>query len=243
MAAIERDGRLDRGHAWVCSDVTELNAAVGSWAGREPMLLQQFISGVGHGLFGLATERGVIGWSAHRRVRMMNPQGSGSSACVSEEVDDGLRAIADRFVAQCAWRGLFMIELLRDESGKFWFMELNGRAWGSMALARRLGFEYPAWAARLALTPQAEIPLPAPADNPLICRHLGREVLHLMFVARGSKSKALVRWPSFWTTMRQVCRFSRNEGWYNWRADDRTVFINDTIATVAGQVFKPKRRS
>jgi hypothetical protein len=94
MAAIERDGRLDRGRAWVCADEEELRRAVDAWAGREPMLLQQFVAGIGIGLFGLAAERGVIGWSAHRRVRMMNPQGSGSSACISEEVDQSLRAVA-----------------------------------------------------------------------------------------------------------------------------------------------------
>lgn len=243
MAAIERGGRLDRGRAWVCADAGELSAAVGKWAGAEPMLLQQFVSGAGQGIFGLAAAQGVIGWSAHRRLRMMNPQGSGSSACVSENVDEGLRAVAERFIAQTGWRGLFMIELLRDEAGNVWFMELNGRAWGSMALARRLGFEYPAWAAKLALSPQAEIRLPARAQAPLVCRHLGRELLHLLFVARGSKSKALARWPSLWTALRQVCSFSRNEGWYNWRADDRRVFINDTITTVAAQVFKPKKRS
>ena len=41
--------------------------------------------------------------------------------------------------------------LLRDGEGTAWFMELNGRAWGSMALARRLGHEYPRWAVQAAL--------------------------------------------------------------------------------------------
>ena len=50
---------------------------------------------------------------------------------------------------------MFMIELLRDRTGKVWFVELNGRPWGSMALSRRQGFEYPAWHVKLAIDPQS----------------------------------------------------------------------------------------
>jgi predicted ATP-grasp superfamily ATP-dependent carboligase len=241
LAEAERGGKLGRGRAWVCSDRTELEAAVKSWAGREAMLLQQYVSGVGEGLFGLAREGGVVGWSAHRRVRMMNPQGSGSSACVSQEVDADLRAAGERFMALSGWRGIFMIELLREESGKVWFMELNGRPWGSMALARRLGFEYPAWAVKLALDAGSEVRPPAPTTEPLLCRNLGRELLYLLFVWRGPKSKALTQWPSSWSALREVLHFTRNDRWYNWRGDDRKVFFSDTIGTVKNQLFKAKR--
>ena len=43
---------------------------------------------------------------------------------------------------------MFMLELLRDAAGTPWFMEVNGRPWGSMALAVRRGFDYPVWAVR-----------------------------------------------------------------------------------------------
>ena len=240
LAEAERGGKLGRGRSWTCSDRTELEAASNRWAGREPMLLQQFVAGVGEGLFGLARDGGVLGWSAHRRLRMMNPQGSGSSACVSRGVETDVRLAGERFIALSGWRGLFMIELLREESGKVWFMEFNGRAWGSMALARRLGFEYPAWAVRLALDPRAEVRPPAPAEEPVICRNLGRELLYLLFVLRGPKSKALTRWPSFRGALREVLHCARNERWYNWRADDRKVFFSDAIGTVKDQLCRAK---
>jgi hypothetical protein len=240
-ASREQNGQLARGRAWTCADRAELEAAVRRWGECEPMLLQQYVSGVGEGLFGLAAEGGVIGWSAHRRLRMMNPQGSGSSACVSRDVDPQLRAAGERLIALSGWRGLFMIELLRDESDHVWFMELNGRAWGSMALARRMGFEYPAWALQLALKPEAQIVVPPPVRQTLVCRHLGRELLHLLFVMRGPKSKALTRWPSRWSAARQVLSFNRKDRWYNWRVDDRKVFFSDAISTVKGQLFKAKR--
>ena len=57
---------------------------------------------------------------------MMNPHGSGSSACVSQPVPVDLRSIALRFVREAQWVGLFMIEMLRDNAGDLWFIEFNG---------------------------------------------------------------------------------------------------------------------
>ena len=191
------------------------------------MLVQPFISGHGEGVFGLATAEGVQGWSAHRRLRMMNPHGSGSSACVSQPVATETRAVVERFIQQAGWRGLFMVEFLRDRAGKPWFVEFNGRPWGSLALARRQGLEYPAWAAKLALTPEARIASRSPEEKPVVCRNAGREFMHLLFVLRGPKSEALREWPSFWRTSGDMLRVRRNDFFYNWRRDDLSVFFCD----------------
>jgi predicted ATP-grasp superfamily ATP-dependent carboligase len=240
-ATSQRGAGLAKGRGWICSDRAELEGALKSWNGGTPMLLQQFVPGVGEGLFGLATDRGVIAWSGHRRLRMMNPHGSGASACITAPAaDSASRSAAEKFLTACGWRGLFMIEQLRDDAGKLWFIEFNGRCWGSMALARRAGLEYPAWAVEMARDPDVAINVPPAKENAIICRHLGRELLHLMFVLRGSKSKALIEWPSFGGSLRQVCRWGRNEHWYNWREDDKKVFFADVYGTVRDQLFKPK---
>jgi hypothetical protein len=241
LAAVQRAGTLSRGHGWTCADWSELKSAVGLWAGRGRMFLQQFVPGIGEGIFGLATSRGVLAWTAHRRVRMMNPQGSGSSACTAvPHLDERCKASAEHFLQDCGWQGLFMIEMLRDDSGKLWFMEFNGRAWGSMALARRLGFEYPAWAVQMALDAAAPLEIPQPTDALPVCRHLAREILHLLFVLRGSRSKALVHWPSIWTALSQVCRIGRHDCWYNWRNDDRKVFVSDFFGSLWTQIVGTK---
>lgn len=243
LAAAEDAGVLLRGRSWICADWAELKSAISQWGGRGPMLLQQFVQGVGEGIFGLATPRGVLGWSGHRRVRMMNPQGSGASACTAvPHIDEKSRAGAERFLNACGWQGLFMLEMLRDDSGKLWFIEFNGRAWGSMALARRLGFEYPAWAVQLALNSDASLQIPEPRDTIPVCRHLAREILHVLFVLRGSPSKAFVHWPSIWTTLSQVCRIGRNDCWYNWRKDDPKVFFRDSFGSLWTQFGRIKAR-
>jgi predicted ATP-grasp superfamily ATP-dependent carboligase len=238
--AVSRDGAgISKGRGWICSDRRELEAAVKSWGGRGVLLMQQYIPGVGEGLFGLATAGEVIAWSGHRRLRMMNPHGSGASACApATELDRASQTAAESFLASCGWKGWFMIELLRDHTGKLWFIEFNGRAWGSMALARRAGLEYPAWTVQMALQPGIKIEVPARGDGSIVCRHLGREMVHLLFVLRGSRSKALKDWPSFWATCSNVLRVRKNERWYNWRPDDRRVFVSDTLSTIRNQLLK-----
>jgi hypothetical protein len=169
---------------------------------------------------------------------MMNPQGSGSSACVSQAVLDDLKANAERLTSAAGWQGLFMIELLRDKSGKVWFVELNGRSWGSMALSRRQGFEYPAWTVNLALGEENEAALRVPAESGAVCRNVGRDFMHLLFVLRGAKSKALTNWPPIWKTIAAVLWLHKGDSYYNWRRDDRRVFFADTYYTIHDNLFK-----
>ena len=239
-AVCEANGRLVRPPGVVCATEAELEvAAARSWHG--PVLIQPLIRGVGEGLFGHAGRDGVTGWSAHRRVRMFNPHGSSSSACESIDVDAQLVEPACRFLETIGWRGMFMLEFLRDADGTPWFMELNGRAWGSMALARRRGFEYPAWTVNAALDPLYEPTVPERPPAAL-CRNLGLELVHLMFVVRGPQSDTPVEWPRLGRAIRDV--FGRHAGGhlYNWNAAQPRVLLSDTTGTVAGTALRVFRR-
>ena len=234
------EGRVFSCRKWICANGTELERAIAEWKERVPLLAQSFITGVGEGVFGLAASEGVRAWSGHRRVRMMNPQGSGSSACISQPVSQEVRQNAENLIAKAGWSGLFMIELLRDEAGKIWFVELNGRPWGSMALCRRQGLEYPAWHVNLALDKNSNAGNVVPSDPRILCRHAGREFMHVLFVLRGARSNALNRWPSFWKTIADMLRFRREDGLYNWRSNDKKVFWADFYYTIHDNVFKSR---
>jgi predicted ATP-grasp superfamily ATP-dependent carboligase len=239
--AIQRnEATLGAGARRACADAAELTPALGRARPDAPFLLQPFIAGVGEGLFGIARDGEVEHWSAHRRVRMMSPQGSGSSACVSIPVDPELRDGAAAMLREVGWDGIFMVEMLRDGDGKAWFVELNGRAWGSMALARRQGLEYPAWAVDARLGGQ----LPAaPAGPPeeIVCRHLGRELIHLLMVLRGRPTEALTLWPSRLGTLRAVLTFRRRDRWYNLESGRGGLFVYDTVRTVGKEVARVLR--
>jgi hypothetical protein len=234
----EQDGRLARSPNHFCGTRAELERTVRAWDGREEMLAQPLLSGVGEGLFGMAGPDGLVALSAHRRIRMMNPEGSGSSACVSIPVDPELAAAAGRMLGEAGWSGMFMLEFLRARDGRAWFMELNGRPWGSMALARRAGLEYPAWAMAQLRDPAFTPAGPEPSEG-LVCRHLGRELVHVLMVMRGPTSTGLSRYPSRWRTIREVLRIRRGERWYNWRRTDWALFLDDALQTVLGSL--PRR--
>jgi hypothetical protein len=230
-ALYEVGGRLVRPTGVVAANDDELLSAQSSmW--QSPLLVQPHIQGgIGEGLFGHVGASGVVGWSAHRRVRMVNPAGSASSACRSIPVDGALVEPAERFLTAVGWQGMFMLEFLRDAEGTPWFMELNGRPWGSMALARRRGFEYPAWSVHAALDPSFD-PRPPTAPPDVLCRNLGLEIVHLMFVARGPRSQAQSGWPNLRTAIRSVCRRGRGDAFYNWKPSQPQVLVADTLGTV-----------
>jgi hypothetical protein len=228
------------GRNWICANLDELNRAVAQWAERAPLLAQPFIAGTGEGIFGLATSDGVRAWSAHRRLRMMNPEGSGSSACISQPVPEDLKAKVTTLISAAEWRGLFMIELLRDHAGIPWFVELNGRPWGSMALSRRQGFEYPAWHVKLAMDQRSEVGVTIPFTPGVVCRNVGRELIHVLFVLRGAKSHALGDQPSRWQTLREVFRVRQGDTLYNWCRDDPKVFLADCYYTIHDNLFKAR---
>jgi len=233
-------GRVRSGRNWICADLGELNRAVEQWAESNLLVVQSFIAGTGEGVFGLAAPDGIRAWSAHRRLRMMNPEGSGSSACISAPVSDDLKENVKALIVAADWRGLFMIELLRDREGTCWFVELNGRSWGSMALSRRQGLEYPAWNVQLAMNPGSEIGKTLPIAPGMICRNIGREFVHVLFVLRGAKSSALVDPPSLCKTLGGVLRVRRGDTFYNWRRDDPKVFFADCYCTIHDNLFKAR---
>ncbi|MGA8045652.1 MAG: hypothetical protein WCA30_05225, partial [Dermatophilaceae bacterium] len=197
-----------------------------------PVMTQPVIRGTGEGVFGFVDESGPHCLTGHRRIRMMNPQGSASSACTSKDVEPALADATRRFLMSARWRGLFMVEILRDADGTPWFMELNGRAWGSLALARRRGYEYPAWAVQAALG-RAMAPLPPPNPPQIRARHLGREIAHLAFVLRGPQSVCTIdEWPGRARTIADLLSVDRRDRLYNFDGRHPGVLAADTWQSV-----------
>jgi hypothetical protein len=227
-----RDGRLVKGGAEYLLSAEDAARAAATPGGSYPALVQPLIAGAGEGVFGFALDDGVVAWSGHRRLRMMNPHGSGASACAVNPPDAATREAVAAMAAAIGWRGPFMVEFLRDEAGTLWFMELNGRMWGSMALARRNGLEYPAWAVARALDP-AFCPEPGAGAGRKEVRHLGRELLHVMHVARGPRGGfPRAGWPGLWPAAQAALRPGRGAGFYNYDPAYPRFFLHDAWRTV-----------
>jgi hypothetical protein len=233
LAIVDDGQRLLRPSGAVARDRAAVAELVADMVG--PAVVQPIVDGVGEGVFGFAAGGELFALSAHRRVRMMNPRGSGSSACHSIPVDPELVEPIRAMLASVDWHGIFMVELLRDSAGTAWFMEVNGRTWGSMALARQRGLPYPAWAAQAATDPDWRPPQVPEAPH-LLCRHAGRELVHLAAVLRGARGADRGRWPSRGATLAAMLKPRRGTRWYNLRRGEGRVFLRDTWDTVAAQL-------
>lgn len=228
------DDRLLKRDAVIVTDPAGLESAARSF-GQSPVLIQPLLRGVGEGVFGLGKDRKLTAVSGHRRLRMMNPAGSGASACESLTVSGELKDAAGRFVSDTGWSGCFMIELLTSPGAAPWFMELNGRPWGSLPLARARGLEYVAWSVAVAVVDDFDPELlEAP---PASARHLGRDLVHLMQVYAGPRGYAGV-WPSRWTATQEVLSYKRGRRLYNYRKGEERVFIADTLWVLRQQVLR-----
>ncbi|MEP5760223.1 MAG: hypothetical protein ABJ327_13120 [Litoreibacter sp.] len=242
LAVAEQAGRIGKDGVEYLQDRAAADALAAKLdTDMDPLLVQPLVAGIGEGVFGFAGPQGVTHWSGHRRLRMMNPHGSGSSACISSPPTDEIREASTRFLESINWRGPFMIELLRDAQGTPWFMELNGRMWGSMALARGQGLEYPAWAVAQAQDPTFIPPAVSLSDTPLEAQHLGRDILHLLLVLRGPRDPFYkAHWPRFLHSLKAVLWGRGSRRRYNHHPKFPRLAWADAFYTVKSAVIRKK---
>lgn len=113
--------------------------------GAFPVLLQQRVHGPGEGLFGLRWNGRMVAAFAHRRLREKPVEGGVSVYRESIAPPAELVAAGTKLLARLGWQGVAMIECKRDlATGRYVFMEVNGRLWGSLQLAIDAGVDFPA---------------------------------------------------------------------------------------------------
>ena len=113
--------------------------------GAFPVLVQQQVHGPGEGLFLLRWNGRPVAAFAHRRLREKPPEGGVSVYRESIAPPAALLAAGTRLLEVLNWQGVAMIECKRDlATGRYVFMEVNGRLWGSLQLAIDAGVDFPA---------------------------------------------------------------------------------------------------
>ncbi len=109
-----------------------------------PVLVQTRVPGVGIGQEFLARNGEIILSFQHERIH--EPLGSGGSSYrKSVLLHAGMLECSRKFIQALKWDGVCMVEYRwNQKTGEFWFMEINGRFWGSLPLAIRAGADFPA---------------------------------------------------------------------------------------------------
>ena len=142
------DGAYLKGHNFIAENPAEAHALLREYEGTRPgMIAQELVAGRGVGAF-LLRWGGITQLSfAHRRLHEVPWRGGYSSLRASLR-DPDLIAASERLLAEIGYEGVAMIEFRREippagAPPRDYFMEINGRLWGSIALALHCGVDFP----------------------------------------------------------------------------------------------------
>ncbi len=148
-------------------------------------LVQQFCPGHGLGqMLHMAGGRVTLRFQ-HQRLHEWPVEGGVSTLC--ESLPPGAfpeqMAKSGALLAAIGWEGPAMVEYRHDPAtGQFWLMEINGRFWGSLPLARHCGAHF-AWAQYCAFVLSADPPI-APTAKHRRARFMVPETRHLLHILR-----------------------------------------------------------
>jgi predicted ATP-grasp superfamily ATP-dependent carboligase len=145
-------------------------------------LIQEYCAGIGVGHTFLAKDGEVLVEFQHERLHECPPEGGTSSLCRAVPLSDqsAARAKSRALLKALRWTGVAMVEYRHDrDADVFWFMEVNGRFWGSLPLPVAAGVPFPT--ALVAVCGQGRT-MPAYDANypPLTCRYLIPETKWLL---------------------------------------------------------------
>jgi len=161
---------------------------------RVALSLQQPLEGHGVGVNLCARQGRVIALSQNERLH--EPRGGGGSSYRRNVlVAPELAEVAKRVAAELTWTGLMMIELKWAE-GRWWFMELNCRPWGSIETAIRSGVDFPRLAVETALGHPTPQPEPLTSSRATHVRNLKKDLKWVTLRALHSSSRVgdVARW-------------------------------------------------
>jgi predicted ATP-grasp superfamily ATP-dependent carboligase len=144
------DSRVDGFAVSYANAPSELERRMRELEGRSSVLLQEYCPGEARGVGLLMHEGAPLSGFEYRRLREVPITGGPSSFRESVPLDGVHYESAVRLLAALRWTGLAMVEFKGPpEAPKL--MEINGRVWGSLALAVKSGVDFPAQAAELYL--------------------------------------------------------------------------------------------
>jgi predicted ATP-grasp superfamily ATP-dependent carboligase len=165
-------------------------------------LLQKYIVGEETGVEFLCHHGQILAACAHRRLRSASP--TGGSGVLTETVSldyCGTAQRAERLVSALQWSGPIMVEFkICRETSIPYLMEINGRFWGSLALASAAGVDFPLLQYQLACG--KIFPQQMNYNSGVVLRHLKGDFAHFMSVIFKSDPMRQFAYPTRWKAIR-----------------------------------------
>ena len=197
--------------------------------GLGDFLVQEVVPGRGYGVSMLFNEGRLRARFVHRRLRERAATGGPSTLRESVRHPE-LEAHAERLLADVRFHGVAMVEFRVDEdTGQTWFIEVNPRFWGSLALPIRAGVDFPTLLYRIAREGDVEPVLEYETD--IRVRWLAGDASALLKDAIRRR-----RWPP----VRQI--FARADGYDELYRDDLKPFFAEIVLPLQRLVRRRRPR-
>ncbi len=123
-----------------------------------PILVQEYCAGAGVGVEMLLHGGQCMTIFQHRRLKEFPYSGGASVIAVAEEPNPCLIESSVALLQALRWQGVAMVEYKVSPEGRAVLMEINGRYWGTIALAISAGIDFPLYQWQLAHGERPEIP-------------------------------------------------------------------------------------
>jgi protein-tyrosine-phosphatase/predicted ATP-grasp superfamily ATP-dependent carboligase len=182
------DGSYCKGRNWYIDDRAQVRDLLDELTeNREQWIVQEHIVGKGVGGFLLTWRGQTLLEFAHERVHEV-PFHGGMSSLRKSVHDPALTTTTAKLLTSIGYDGAAMVEFRRSHPDQVpYFVEINGRLWGSLALALHAGADFPA---RLVECYAGPLPLHASADyaSGILCRNVypgELDYLRSVLAARG----------------------------------------------------------
>ncbi len=144
--------------------------------------VEEYVEGNGYGSSVLYWKGDMVANFSHKRLREKIESGGTSTlreAVNNKDIQDAAKKIFDYI----GWHGLAMCEFkVCEKTGKFWFIEVNPRMWGSIPLAIEAGIEFP-YLAYICATKGPELAKKYNKEKNIIYGWRGRWLLGDIFLA------------------------------------------------------------
>lgn len=193
--------------------------------------IEEFVEGEGYGCSVLYKNGMFVTSFTHRRLRDKIETG-GTSTYREVAVHRALEKDTKKIFDSLGWNGLAMCEFkVCPETGKYWFIEVNPRMWGSISLAIESGVQFP-YLAWLCATEGSSCALKFHSSSSVKTQWKARWLLGDIFVFISQLSKLNLR------TAWRIFRENKPDSVDDFFWDDPNAFIGEVLAYVFAALKK-----
>ena len=193
--------------------------------------IEEYVEGEGYGCSVLYSSGKFIAHFTHRRLRDKIETG-GTSTFREASVHEGIEAASKIIFDSLGWNGLAMCEFkVCPKTGRFWFIEVNPRMWGSISLAIESGVQFP-YLAWLCATQGSSKAISYHASCKVNLNWKARWLLGDIFIVVGKLLKLEFR--AAWDILREEKADSLDD--FFW--DDPFAFLGEVLAYLKTTISK-----